>query len=233
MKDHTNENGPLGADTSGDPVDASKAETRDFGHSGHDTLPRGGRVATEGAPDPFSPENMRLSSTSALGVEEVFTGVECRKPKSQEWFRVHPEWSVRDVPMLFDEADMGEAYYLAPELATGELALDVKPCTIYTAVNLDGQVFVWTIKQPQQDRKPPKWYTIPVEAAKLAVDRWVSLKWDPKLGQHRIMRSKCDNLAEPVWPTELQSFRDALASAFGNAYITDLDHPVVKRILGT
>src|SRR5262245_33007287 len=66
--------------------------------------------------DPFDPANLRVGSTADIEVERVLTAVPVRRPKRNEFVRVHPDY-VLDTLVLEHESGMDkETYLVAPDI---------------------------------------------------------------------------------------------------------------------
>jgi hypothetical protein len=85
-------------------------------------LPPNGLAMTPNPIDPFDPASLRLSVTpdNGVNVKRLLTTVPVRKPKKQEWVRVHPDPQFRLSPAGIIEYEK-ENYLVLPHLAS-ELA---------------------------------------------------------------------------------------------------------------
>ena len=195
------------------------------------TFATNGAAPPETGPDPFDPEALRLSQdfSSSLGVKKALLSVPVRKP-SREWFiRVHPEESYRLQTAVLELKETREVYLVAPALWS-ELAGEstFSPRALYTAVNRQGVVFLWQIRLPGPDGRVDEWSRSSLEAASLAVSKWVRLQANLSLGAYDV--AYAEHLPDPEWPD--LPFRELLRIAFKDRFIQSLDHPVLRQLRG-
>jgi len=103
----------------------------------------------------FDPAYLRIGQDFSFdgSVEEILS-VEVRRPKSQEFFRMHPDPSYRlDTAILEDQKER-EIYLVAPKLRD-DLADDITSVRIVTWINSDGDVFLHVLKLPTDNRPVP------------------------------------------------------------------------------
>jgi hypothetical protein len=180
-------------------------------------------------PDPFDPASLRLSEdfSRSAGVEKVLTRVPVRKPNKHEFVRVRPDDGFRvDVAMVELKAER-EFYALTLPVAES-LPGEWQPYRIFTAISRQGVVFLWPCRLPDPERPNP-WHETLLEAADLARSNWIKVWSNMHLGGYEIARAVGD-LPEPVWPQH--PFRKLLEVGFGKNLVTDLDHPLIGRLLG-
>jgi hypothetical protein len=126
--------------------------------------------------------------------------------------------------------DEQETYLVLPPLwpsLVGEACF--KPKTFYLATSMQGKLFLWGVRRPADDTKEPdRWMRAPLEAVRLAKDKWTRITWNEKTRQHDVVTS--ESSVEPAWP-ELP-FRELLKLAFKDYVISTLDHPVLARLRG-
>ena len=186
----------------------------------------------EPEPDPFDPARLRLRQNFAasVGVRRVYATIPLRKP-SKEWFiRTHPDPDYRLEISLLELKEDRETYQVIPDLwdaLTGEPTFG--PKLIVMAVNRPGVPFVWPIRLPGPDGKIDNWSRSAHEAANLARTHWVRVR--PNMGiQAYDIDLTTARLPEPSWPA--LTFRQVLDITFRGKRISDLDHPVLRRLRG-
>jgi hypothetical protein len=187
--------------------------------------------ATETSPpDPFAPENLRLSQafTETVGVKKLLTTVPVRKPSPQDFVRVHPGPEYRDNFPIIELKDEREEYIVTASLVP-ELSGELVTKTLFTAINRQGTLFFWPVRLPSPDGKNLDWWRSGREAAELAMRDWVRVKANMNLGAYDILKAETV-MSEPEWP-EL-GFWDLIKIAFRDHLITTTDHPVIKRLRG-
>ena len=182
-------------------------------------------------PDPFNPASLRLDPSYAetVGVRRHLKTVPVRKPNRQEFFRVHPDLSYRLSPAAVVELkEDRETYLITPAIAQ-QLPDEFAVATLHTAINRQGVLFIWALKLPSPDGRQNDWLRSAAEAAEMAMTRWSRLKANMSLGAYDVFEATGD-LPEPEWP-EL-AFPDILKIAFRNHCVDQIDHPLIKRLLG-
>lgn len=189
-----------------------------------------GAAPPEAGPDPFDPEALRLSpDLSSLGVKRALLSVPVKRP-SREWFvRVHPDESYRLQTAVLELKETREVYLVAPPLwsaLAGESTFS--PRALYTATNRQGVVFLWPIRLPGSDGRVDEWSRTSLEAANLAVSKWVRLQANLGLGAYDV--AYAEQLPDPEWPD--LPFRELLRLAFKDRFIQELNHPVLRQLRG-
>ena len=184
------------------------------------------------ADDPFNLAALR-EPQSLVHVRQRRLSVPVRKrPNRLDFVRVHPDPSYRVNMALFSApSDSGDedVYFVRPEMLA-EIAKECRHYTIFTAVNLQGGVFLWRVALPVDDgREPNTWLTTNREAAELAITKWVRVASDRNAGAYSVIEYEGPPI-EPAWPKE--SFLDLLKLAFKNKIIDRPDHPMVLRLRG-
>jgi hypothetical protein len=188
-------------------------------------------AAAEKPMDPFDPANLRLSQDFAdtTSVKKLITTVPVRKPNSQDFVRVHPGAAFCDNFPLIQLKDDNEQYVVAAKLLP-ELASEIVAATLYLAMNKQGVLFFWPVRLPGADGQDYDAWRSAREAAELAKEKWVRLKWNKSLGAYDIHQA-LNQTAEPEWPAEMGYWK-LIEIAFRDHIIKELDHPVVKRLRG-
>jgi hypothetical protein len=187
---------------------------------------------TQPAPDLFSdPSQYRLDQSflESAGVKKLITTVPVRKPKSQDFIRVHPNPDYREMVAVIELHDDRETYLLTPAIARslpGEYAMG----TLYTCINRQEVVFLWLVKAPTPDGRVLEWHASADTIAKLAMKKWVRVRSNMSLGAYESFEAE-GAIPEPTWPEV--TFQDLLRIAFGGDRMIDrFDHPVLRRLRG-
>ncbi len=185
---------------------------------------------TTPAPDPFDLASLRLNPSfiETAGVKKLLTTVPSRRPNPQDFVRVHRSPEFRENFALIDLKDDGEDYLVSPGILS-ELAGEVVYKTVFTAINRQGNVFLWPVRLPTADDRQLEWWRTSREAAEKAMDTWLRVKANKSLGAYEIFVATGE-MAEPVWPD--LPFQELIRIAYRDRMITSLDHPVVKRLRG-
>ena len=180
--------------------------------------------------DPFHPENLRVpqSFIDSAGVKKLLTTIPVRKPKKQDFIRVHPDADYRaDVAIIELEEDR-ESYLVTPN-AAADLQNELQCKTLFTAVNRQGVVFLWPVHITAADARILEWHRSAREGAELAMQKWVRVQANMSLGAYEMFKAG-GTIPDPTWPSE--SFPELLRIAFRDRFIDRLDHAVVRRLRG-
>ena len=122
-----------------------------------------------------------------------------------------------------------ETYVVIPEVAVA-IPGETKLVTITTAINRQGNVFLWPVPLPNPDVREMAWHTTARAAADRAENKWVKVVANMSAGFYDIWEAEVE-IADPTW-TE-HEFCELLEIAFGNGRLIDRqDHPVLKQLLG-
>lgn len=182
-------------------------------------------------PDPFDPEMLRVEAIADIEVERVLTTLPVRKPKRNEFFRVHPGHNYT-VDMYLLERDTGmdkESFLVAPEVQH-LVVQELRRVRLFTAINKHGNVFLWPVKLATGDNDRIHRVTdSALLCAEEARSLWVKLVWNRDLGAYEMHRARGD-LGTPQWPDK--SFRDLIEIAFRHNVIDQADHPVIQELSG-
>jgi hypothetical protein len=181
--------------------------------------------------DAWDLEALRLPQDVDLGLggQKLLVTVPVRKPQRQEYVRVRPEESWRFLTALLTSDEERESYLVAP-LLWDELAADIQRTVLFTAINRQNILFLWPVRLVTADRKASAWQTSALTAAQQAVHRWIRLSANMPLGAYDIYVAG-NELPEPEWPTDI-TFAEVMKLAFKDKRITDVSHPVVRRLRG-
>lgn len=183
-------------------------------------------------PDPFDPAKLRLPQDfgAMLAVKKALLTVPVRKPSREMWVRTCQREDYRIQTGLLELKEDREIYLVAPSLWP-ELSTESTfgPRLLITTLNRQGVLFLWPIRLPGPDGKIDTWNQSALEAAKLAMGKWVRVAANMSLGAYDVFEA-VGGLPEPEWP-ELP-FRDILQLAFKDRFIESLSHPVLQRLRG-
>src|SRR5262245_46987252 len=124
-------------------------------------------------PNPFNPENLRLSQNfnDTLPTERVVTMVPVRKPHGQEWFMSHEQEAFRQNVTALHWKEDREFYVVTQRLAPA-LVMETVPVTLVTCIGRQGHPFLWPIRLPGADGKDSSWWVSAREAAERAKHNW-------------------------------------------------------------
>jgi len=198
------------------------------------TEPKLNLITTSSAaelPDPFDLAGLRLSQnfTETTGVKKLLTTVPVRKPNPQDFVRVHPSADYRADFAMIELKDEREEYIVRGRDLIGELAGEITPKTLFTAINRQNVVFLWPVRLPDPDGRQMEWHRSAREAAEIGTTRWVRVKANMALGGYEMFVAE-SAMAEPVWPEV--TLQELIKLAFRDRLIETIDHPVIKRLRG-
>ncbi len=180
--------------------------------------------------DPFDLALLRLdqSFTETAGVKKLLTTVPVRKPGQQDFVRVHPGENYRETVAMIELKDDRE-YYLLPKKIAAELPGEFVMVTLFTTITRQGVIHLWPVRLPTPDGRRNIWHHSAMEAAQLAMTRWVRVKANMALGAYEISEA-ASTIPDPTWPPV--SFQELLRIAFRHQYVDSINHSVVDRLRG-
>jgi len=180
--------------------------------------------------NPFEPSRLRLSQNFAetVGVKKALITVPVRKPNKQEFVRVHPSDEYRLETAVLELKEERETYLVTPELWP-ELPSELTPKVLFTTMNRQGVLALWPVRMPGDDGRLDEWNASALEAAEMGRQRWVRVVANMSLGAYEVYEATGD-LPDPDWPE--MEFAEILKVAFKGHYITEIDHPVIRRLRG-
>ena len=193
------------------------------------TVPRENRQPA--AADPFADlSKLRLDQSflEMAGAKKILTTVLVRRPKSQDYVRVHPDDKFREAFAVIELKDDRERYLITPDIAVA-LPTEIVTEMLYATINRQKVVSLWPVRLPAADGRVNEWHRSAQEAAELAMSKWIRVIPNMSLGAYEIMPAP-GKIPDPEWP-EYQ-FQDLLRIGFRDRIINNFDHPVLKRLRG-
>ena len=130
---------------------------------------------------------------------------------------------------LFKDEGQGSEHYLVAPALRDALVQDLVPVRLVTAITRHGDVFLWPVRLPGADGRSNYWHESMAAAAELAMTKWVRISANMLSGRYDVFEAT-GAIPEPEWPD--LSFRDLLKLAFGQRYIDDYDHAILKALRG-
>ena len=178
----------------------------------------------------FDPSKLRLSQNFAesAGVKKLVTTIPVRKPNKQDFNRVHPDPAYRLETAVLELKEERETYLVAPDLWP-ELPGELIPKVLFLAINRQKVLFVWPVRLPGEDGRHDEWNASALDAAGMAQKDWIRISSNTNLGAYEVYQPT-GTFPDPEWPD--MEFARILEIAFKGHYITDLDHPVLRRLRG-
>ena len=189
-------------------------------------------ISVSTTPDPFDPASLRISPTSniELGVKKLITYVRVGKPNRQDFFRTHPDPDFRMVAAVVELKEERETYVVTPQVANA-FPGEIKYVEIRVGITRTGVIWLWPVPLPAIDGRENAWNSTARDAAERSESRWIRLIANMGAGCYDVLEAPA-GISDPVWPDLL--LHDLLRIAFGTGrLISAVDHPVLKRLLGT
>jgi hypothetical protein len=176
----------------------------------------------------------RASPTDLVNETAVDVHIGIRKPKSREHFRVcdDPTMSaLLSVYMHKPEGSMDEEIYfvmptMEPYLQEQE---ELRTAQIVLCRTLSGALFLWPLPVHDGAGAARSHVTSARAVAKLALTKWVRMKWRRADNAYFAMQAEGEHPA-PVWPD--RPFNELLKIGFGDRIIDSPDHLVLKELRG-
>jgi hypothetical protein len=180
--------------------------------------------------DPFDLANLRLTQdfVESAGVKKLLTTVPVGKPNPQDFIRVHPSPNYRAELATIEFKEDRETFLLPIPIAL-QLPGEFQMVVLFTAINRQGVTRLWPVRLPPADGRINEWHRSAMEAAELAMRRWVRVKANMALGAYEIFEA-ASVIPDPTWPD--LSFQELIRIGFRDRLVNSLDHPVIKRLRG-
>jgi hypothetical protein len=173
--------------------------------------------------------------------QPVTRPAEVRYMKPKDFFRIMPaivdgkEW--RLVTNILEVSGIAKpydgAYIVSPNLwsyVREELKQKLTLTTLYVGITYtSGSVFITGVPVDTGERSYSAFHSSRVFIYELAVAQWVKMITGEGEYIHETPRGE---LAEPVFPDNLEDIYAAIELAFRDKLIDDIDHVVLKRIRG-
>lgn len=181
-------------------------------------------------PDPFDLDTLRVTGLEDIGVERVLVSIPVRKPRRDEFFRVHPGEDMRVDWYVLERPDDQEVYWVTPRTQAALLG-ELKAVRVFACVDKHSNLFLWPARLPAADnRLGRRWHESGLEIAAHAEKYWVRMVGDRRAGVYVAHRARGD-LGQPQWGD--YTLRQLLELGFsGDRVIEDLDHPVFRELAG-
>jgi hypothetical protein len=163
------------------------------------------------------------------GLKKVLTTVPVRKPRKQDFIRVHPDENFRK-PFALIELENEREFYLITQPIAAAIPAEIITVIIYTVINKQKVISLWPVKLPSPDGRQNEWHRTALEAAEKGMTVWIRVTANMSLGAYEITEAEKDK-TEPEWPQDY-TFNDLLKIGFRDRIIDNFDHPVLKRLRG-
>ena len=181
--------------------------------------------------DEFSPANLRVLNTIDLRdlVKTELVELSARKPKKDEWFRVHPEYQQQGGILDIDSEN--RVFWVSKKIQAQVMhdpCFSFRLCVL--CVTHLGVPFIWPVKTDvESGGTGNKWVVIPFAAMTQAKEKWTRLYWSQERREHIVDSSIYTD--EPKFPKD-KSFPELLKLAFRDAVVSTPDHPAILSLKG-
>jgi hypothetical protein len=181
-------------------------------------------------PDPFDPARLTVSLdyAGAGAVKKLLTVIPVRKPGTQDWFRTHPAIEYRWNVCCIEMADEREFFIVVPEVQDA-LAGFTTTVTLFATMTTTRTLTLWPVKRPGPDGRENTAHKSASAAAERAITHWTRIQWNNHVKAYDQFET-AGKIPDPEWP-EI-SMRELVRIAFRDRLIEDLNHPVVRQLLG-
>ena len=163
--------------------------------------------------------------TGQVAVRKLTTTIPIRKPKPNDFIRVHPAIEPMRVWTLEDEQETF--------IVTGDVAVtvpnDVVAMELVLTITRQGNILLWPLRILEKDGRINNWHTSRREAAARAVNAWVRVSSNMHLGAYEVYEA-LGVIPDPVWPA--LSMDEIVRIAVKGRVIDSLDHPVLRKLRG-
>jgi len=176
-------------------------------------------------------QSLRLPANygATLGVKKILTVVPVRKPRKPEFFRTHSSPDMTFSGMVYENKEKSEHYLLAPDVAShiGEL---VRAVELHAAIDTGDNVFLIPLPLPDVTGNRNPWHESLAGNISHSQSKWIRISANKDVQGYDTFEAT-GNLPEPAWPEhDIEALVDI---AFRGKIITDLDHPVIQKLLGS
>ena len=130
--------------------------------------------------------------------------------------------------LLLEMRDDRLIYLVAPDIAPA-IPGEAVAKTLYTTITRHGVILLWPVRLPDEQGRLDEWNAVAHQAALRAETKWIRLAANMGAGTYEVYEA-LDQFAEPEWPD--LPLQRLLEMAFKDRYIDDLDHPVIRRLMG-
>ncbi len=182
--------------------------------------------------DDFDLDSLTLKQdfSAAIGVQKVLTHVPVRKPNKTDFIRVRPEPEYTRDFGIVELKDAGETYIITGGMMSEPGVFElVVPVRLVTTITRQNTIGLWPLKLPKEEGRENPWHSSALEAAQMAMAKWVRIAPDMSLGAYQVYEATA-NLPDPEWPDH--SFSELVQRGFKGKIVDSPDHPLIDALLG-
>jgi len=183
-------------------------------------------------PPPIGKTNLKALRLQAnygatLGVKKILTVVPVRKPRKPEFFRTHSSADMTFSGMVYENKEKSEHYLLVPNVALHISEL-VRAVELHAAIDTSNNVFLIPLPLPDELGNRNPWHESLAGNIAHAQNNWIRISANKDVQGYDTCEAT-GNLPQPQWPEhDIETLVDI---AFRGKIITELDHPVVQKLL--
>jgi hypothetical protein len=182
----------------------------------------------------FDIEKFRIDSLPDVVGDKEITLVPVRRPKSTEYFRVHPGADyVMDTLLVEHDEQMDKVCYLVKPHIADLVLPELHRVRLFTAITKYGTVFLWPVKLPLDEKRSNdrlrKLAKSALRGAERAKEIWVKVVYNRETGGYEPIPAKRD-LGVPQWPD--LSYTELVKIAFEDNIIGHAEHDVIRELEG-
>ena len=134
-----------------------------------------------------------------------------RKPRKDEFIRVHPD--IRVAISIYADVENRLDYLLGPDvIAEVETLVGVRRVLLSLTATYGGEFFGWPVPVPS-DVRANRWHATAFQAAEQATRGWIRLKAATQ--EYEIYRRTINDAKAPTWPEEVPDAEHLLRLCFG------------------
>ena len=172
-----------------------------------------------------------VAYSERTSTKKLLVSVKVRKPDKTWFVRTNPDPTYRIVAHTL-ELDREAPYLVLLDELPSDIEKTVSLVELVTAVDADGVIFLWPLKQPRGDKRRDdnEWNATARAAALTAERRWVKVVPNHHANAYDVYTPQV-TIADPKWD-ELPTFTQLLTTAFRDRRIESIDHPVLKQLVG-
>lgn len=177
----------------------------------------------------FDPRTLALSQNfnELVGVKKESLRIPISRPPQQSFFMTHPDPEKRIQVAALEIKEDREIYVIAPALQE-ELAGEWTPRLLVPSQTRQGGIYLWPIRLPGPDGKIDPWNESAMHILDTFAGKWIRVVSNREVGAYDVI-SPVSIFPDPAWPESVDTL---LAKAFKGRIISDIEHPVIKRLRG-
>jgi hypothetical protein len=168
-----------------------------------------------------------LETTS---VKKLPSTPKIRKPRPQEFVRVHPDPKYRALMAFIELKEDNEVYVVDPSLLP-ELQSECYIATLFLAMTRSGEMFLRPVRVPATEGRKNEWHQAMARAAEVAMKHWVRIRANMAERTYDIYIAENEaSIPPPEWPKD--TYQEIVSRALKDILVNYPNHPLIKRLRG-